>query len=163
MTYNIYVDRIIFVSYLTKERCDIMINRKIPFEIKMLDNMINRKICNSIKKINISHTQASILRFLYNNQDKIIYQNDIEKEVDVRRSTISGILDTMEKNNLITRKASKKDARKKEIALTIDSLNKHKEIDKKIASFEDNLLKGIDEKDLIVFINVIDKLKENLK
>lgn len=140
-----------------------MINRKIPFEIKTLDNMINRKICNSIEKISISHTQASILRFLYNNQDKIIYQTDIEKEVDVRRSTISGILDTMEKNNLIKRKSSKKDARKKEIALTTSSLNKHKEVDKKIASFEDNLLKGIDEKELIVFINVIDKLKENLK
>lgn len=125
--------------------------------------MIDRKICKSIKKINLSHTQASILRFLYGNKDKVIYQADIEKEVDVRRSTISGVLDTMEKNNLITRKTSKKDARKKEIALTIDSLNKHKEIDKKIAKFENELLKGIDEKELITFINVIDKLKENLK
>lgn len=140
-----------------------MKERKIPFEIKMLDNMIDRKICKSVEKINLTHTQARILRFLFTNKDKTIYQKTIEKEVDVRRSTISGILDTMEKNNLIIRKASIKDARKKEIALTINSLNKHKEIEKKIADFESVLLKGITDEEKEAFFKTIDKLKENLK
>ena len=120
-----------------------MKERKIPFEIKMLDNMIDRKICKSVEKMNLTHTQARILRFLFTNKDKTIYQSDVEKEVGVRRSTISGILDTMVKNNLIIRKESAKDARKKEVALTVNSLNKHKEIEKKIADFESLLLKGI--------------------
>ncbi len=140
-----------------------MKERKIPFEIKMLDNMIDRKVCKSVEKMSLTHTQARILRFLFTNQDKIIYQSDIEKEVSVRRSTISGILDTMEKNNLIIRKASIDDARKKEIALTINSLNKHKEIEKKIAKFEDTLLKGITKEEKESFFKIIDKLKENLK
>ena len=45
-----------------------MMNRKIPFEIKMLDNMLSRKICENIKKediFNISHVQADILGYLY--------------------------------------------------------------------------------------------------
>ena len=140
-----------------------MKERKIPFEIKMLDNMIDRKVCKSVEKMSLTHTQARILRFLFTNQDKTIYQSDIEKEVSVRRSTISGILDTMEKNNLIIRKASIDDARKKEIALTINSLNKHKEIEKKIAKFEDTLLKGITKEEKESFFKIIDKLKENLK
>lgn len=140
-----------------------MKERKIPFEIKMLDNMIDRKICSSVEKMNLTHTQARILRFLFVNKDKIIYQSDLEKEVEVRRSTISGILDTMEKNKLIIRKPSIDDARKKEIALTINSLNKHKEIEKKIAGFEGVLLKGITDKEKDAFFKTIDKLKENLK
>lgn len=140
-----------------------MKERKIPFEIKMLDNMIDRKICNSVQKSNLTHTQARILRFLYVNKHKIVYQSDIEKELDVRRSTISGILDTMEKNDLISRKNSLEDARKKEIALTYATLNKHKEIEKKIADFERVLLKDISLEEKKFFFKIIDKLKENLK
>lgn len=140
-----------------------MKERKIPFEIKMLDNMIDRKICKSVEKTKLTHTQARILRFLYNNRNKTIYQSDIEKEVGARRSTISGILDTMVKNNLIIRKESVKDARKKEVALTINSLNKHKEIERKIADFESVLLKGITDEEKEAFFKTIDKLKENLK
>lgn len=140
-----------------------MKERKIPFEIKMLDNMIDRKICNSVEKMSLTHAQTRILRFLFTNKDKTIYQKTIEKEVGVRRSTISGILDTMEKNNLIIRKASASDARKKEIALTFNSLNKHKEIERKIADFESVLLKGITDEEKEAFFKTIDKLKENLK
>ena len=140
-----------------------MKERKIPFEIKMLDNMIDRKICKSVEKMNLTHTQARILRFLFTNKDKTIYQSDVEKEVGVRRSTISGILDTTVKNNLIIRKESAKDARKKEVALTVNSLNKHKEIEKKIADFESVLLKGITKEEKDAFFKTIDKLKENLK
>ena len=140
-----------------------MKERKILFEIKMLDNMIDRKICGSVEKNNLTHTQARVLKFLYDNQDRKVYQTTLEKEVDVRRSTISGVLDTMEKNNLIIRKNSSDDARKKKIALTLVSLNKHKEIAQKIANFERDLLRGITKEEVDTFIEVIDKLKENLK
>lgn len=140
-----------------------MKERKILFEIKMLDNMIDRKICGSVEKNNLTHTQARVLKFLYDNRDRKVYQTTLEKEVDVRRSTISGVLDTMEKNNLIIRKNSSDDARKKEIALTLVSLNKHKEIAQKIANFERDLLRGITKEEVDTFIEVIDKLKENLK
>lgn len=140
-----------------------MKERKILFEIKMLDNMIDRKICGSVEKNNLTHTQTRVLKFLYDNRDRKVYQTTLEKEVDVRRSTISGVLDTMEKNNLIIRKNSSDDARKKEIALTLVSLNKHKEIAQKIANFERDLLRGITKEEVDIFIEVIDKLKGNLK
>lgn len=143
-----------------------MMNRKIPFEIKMLDNMLNRKICENVKKegiSNISHVQADILGYLYKNKNRIIYQNEVEKEIGARRSTISGILKTMEKNDLIIRIDSLEDARKKEISLTDKSIKKHDELEKKVIIFEKELLKGISCEEKKIFFKVIDKLKENLK
>lgn len=143
-----------------------MMNRKIPFEIKMLDNMLSRKICENIKKegiFNISHVQADILGYLYKNKNRIIYQNEVEKEIGARRSTISGILKTMEKNDLIIRIDSLDDARKKEISLTDKSIKKHDELEKKVIIFEKELLKGISCEEKKIFFKVIDKLKENLK
>lgn len=140
--------------------------RKVAFEIKKLDNLIDRKICQNIKKekvINISHVQARVLRYLFVNKDKIIYQSDIEKEMDLRRSTISGILKTMEKNGLIKREDSKNDTRKKEVSLTDLSTQKHKEMKEKINKFEKEMLKGISLEEEKVFFRVIDKLLNNLR
>ena len=112
-----------------------MMRRKIPFEIKILDNMLNRKICENVKKegiSNVSHVQADILSYLYRNKDRIIYQNEVEKKIGVRRSTISGILKTMEKNGLIIRNDSSEDARKKEVSLTLKSIKKHDDLEKKV-------------------------------
>ena len=112
--------------------------RKVAFEVKRLDNLINRKILKYLKKENIkniSHVQAEILRYLYVNRCNTIYQSDIEKEVDIRRSTVSGILKTMEKNGLIKRIDSKKDTRKKEVTLTNLSVKRHNEMDTKVKKF----------------------------
>lgn len=140
--------------------------RKVAFEIKKLDNLIDRKICQNIKKekvMNISHVQARVLRYLFVNKDKIIYQSDIEKEMDLRRSTISGILKTMEKNGLIKRENSKNDTRKKEVSLTDLSIQKHEEMKEKINKFEKEMLKGISLEEKEAFFRVIDKLSNNLR
>ncbi len=140
-----------------------MKERKISFEIKMLDNMIERKLFKGVNKRKLTNTQVRILKYLFDNKDKVIHQSDIEKEMLLRRSTISGILNTMEKNNLIKRLDSEVDARKKKIALTSNSLNKHKEIENKMANFEKVLLNKITDEEKSNFIKIIDKIKENLK
>lgn len=140
--------------------------RKVAFEVKRLDNLINRKILKYIKKENIkniSHVQAEILRYLYVNRDNTVYQSDIEKEADIRRSTVSGILKTMEKNGLIKRIDSKKDTRKKEVTLTNLSVKRHNEMNIKVKNFEKELLNGISLEEKKVFFKVIDKLADNLK
>ena len=138
--------------------------RKIAFEIKLLDNLISRKIIENKKENKkLSHVQASILKYLIENKDKTVYQNDLETFLSVRRSTISGILKTMEKRNLIKKVDSLKDARKKEIILTDYSYKKSKLMKKKVTEFETLLTKSISYEELDVFFKVVDKIKENLK
>lgn len=138
--------------------------RKIAFEIKLLDNLISRKIIENKKENKkLSHVQVSILKYLIENKDKTVYQNDLETFLSVRRSTISGILKTMEKRNLIKKVDSLKDARKKEIILTDYSYKKSKLMKKKVTEFETLLVKGISYEELYIFFDVIDKIKENLK
>lgn len=140
--------------------------RKVAFEIKKLDNLISRKICQNLKCVNlnnVSHLQINILKYLYLNKDSTVYQSDIEKKIAARRSTISGILKTMEKNNLIKRATSKVDTRKKEVSLTSYSIKKYDEMEGKIKKFEKELLNGISLEEKKMFFKVIDKLSDNLK
>ena len=100
---------------------------------------------------------------MYVNRDKTVNQSDIESEADIRRSTVSGILKTMEKNGLIKRLDSKKDTRKKEVTLTKLSVKRHNEMNIKVKKFEKELLNGISLEEKKLFFKVIDKLADNLK
>lgn len=138
----------------------------VGYEIKTLDNLITREILAIAKKEgypNLTTVQIRIMRYLFKNQDKEIYQKDIEKNFVIRRSTASGILDTMEKNKMILRVASEFDLRTKKIVLTDKYINKIDFLEELIENFQDNLLKGISDNELNTFFSVIDKMKNNLK
>lgn len=137
--------------------------RSIGKEIKDIDNLMFRKLIkNTPEHKYMSPVQFSVLKHLLCHQDKV-YQKDIEQELHLRRSTVSGILDTMEKNNMIIRKTNIDDSRKKEIVLTEFVYSKANEIREKMKEFDKLLLKGISEEDLEIFYKVIDQLKSNLK
>lgn len=138
--------------------------RTICDEIKILDNVLMRKFVNELNHDNILVTpiQASIICFLIKNENIDIYQKDIEKLISVRRSTVSGILQVMEKNNLIKRSVVGSDLRKRKIYLTDDAITKYEKIKSKILNLENHLKNGLKEDELNIFFSVIDKLKENI-
>ena len=138
---------------------------KIGLEIKIISNLIYRKLdknlsSSGISKITTSH--AHIIGFLYENQDKIIYEKDIEKELQIRRSTATGILKLMEKNGLIEKRADEKDARLKKIILTKKSINYHKLVENTMQELESKMVNGITKEELKVFLMVSNKIKKNI-
>lgn len=139
----------------------------ISYEIITLDNNLKRFALNkgkcAIPKNPPSPIQMKILHYLIINQEKDIYQRDLEKLLNLRRSTISGILKTMEKHDIITRNDSKIDARSKKIELSSSSKQFYKQSKKVFKEVNDILIKNISEDELETFINVIHKMKSNIK
>lgn len=132
----------------------------------MLDNMITRQIINQTKQFNIpfglSPVQIKILHYLYLHYGDIIYQRDIEKIIESRRSTTSGILDTMEKNNLIKRFNSEIDARSKQVILTNYSYELAKVMLKQKEEFDSIIQNSIPPEELEIFFRVTNKIKNNI-
>ncbi len=63
-------------------------------------------------------TQTWVINYLYENRGRDVFQRDIQEQFAVRRSTVTGILQLMEKNGWITRQSVGEDARLKKIVLT---------------------------------------------
>lgn len=127
--------------------------------------MISRQIINHTKQatpFGLSPVQLKILHYLCLHHQDIIYQRDIEKIIESRRSTTSGILDTMEKNNLIKRINSEIDARSKQIILTDYSYNLAKIMLKQKDEFDNMIQKSITPEELAIFFKVTDKIKNNI-
>ena len=139
--------------------------RSIGYEIKVIDNMISRQIISLKHKcpLHITPVQVRILSYINEQNQKEIYQKDLENIFNMRRSTVSGILKNMEKNNLIKRIDSPKDARIKQIILTDYSKDISKHMKIKREEFDKKLEQNIKEKDLEIFYKVIDQIKENIE
>lgn len=139
--------------------------RIVGYEIKTLENLITRKILAVAKEEGypaLTTVQIRIMRYLFLNKDKEIYQKDIEKNFVVRRSTASGIIDTMVKNGMIVREDSTLDLRVRRIILTDKYLNQMELLESLIDKFQTDLTEGISDVELNTFFSVIDKMKENL-
>ncbi len=103
-----------------------------------------------------------IMGYLHHNQNREIYQKTIESEFSIRRSTVTTILQLMEKKGYIRREAVAGDARLKKIVLTQQGMETAERTKSMIDNMEKSLTEGIGEKELAVFLEVAEKLLQNM-
>lgn len=142
-----------------------MKEKSISLEIKKIDSLIVRKIMSYNKEsaYQLTPVQIFIIKYLIKNKNNIVYQKDIEKKLGLRKSTISGILGTMIKNNLISRTDSENDLRSKVICLTEEGYRLDKAMRNKAIDFEKLLQNNISKEDLEIFYKVTKQIQENLE
>lgn len=142
-----------------------MEKQRVTYLIKDLNHEIIRYICLSgIDKQNMpTPAQMQILHFIISNDKKPIYQKDIGNALNLRRATLSEILKTMEKNNLIFRVKDQTDTRKKEIIISETAKNNFQIVKDKLNEAEKVITSGIKKEDLELFFKTINKMKENIK
>lgn len=142
------------------------INDQVGFEIHRTEHMMSRKLEAKVKELGIDEvtlTHGWIIRFLYENRDKDIYQKDIEKYFLVGRSTVTNSIKLMEKRGLIRREFVECDARLKKVLLTDKGIQVHETIEKVIEGLNFNILDGIEEEETKIFLKVIGKIRENVE
>lgn len=132
--------------------------------INIVSHQLKRTIFLSSHQENgLTSMQNRILHFiLLRTMEKPLYQKDIEKEFNIRKSTATEILKLMEKNGFICRECSKKDARLKEIIPTQKALAMRQNVMESIRATEAKLRQGVSEADYETFMQVLKKMSDNL-
>lgn len=93
-------------------------NERIGRAIMRLNNCMRRRLDNVTLNMGVTRMQSMILGYLERNDDHAIYQRNIEAEFEIRRSSVTSILQLMERNGLIIRHSVENDGRLKQIVLT---------------------------------------------
>lgn len=140
---------------------------QILYDIKSLEVLIARLLlCNvdlrfcKNKKFP-TPTQMKIIEYILDTKEDV-FQKDLEIVLNLRRATVSGVLKTMEKNSLISRISSEKDARVKQIILNPETKELFLKNKNKIEEIEKFVIKDISVSDLEVFSKVVVAMKENI-
>lgn len=134
-------------------------------KIKVLSNQIRRKVEKDLtdRSIEVPSTQSRIIGFLYKESFKRdIFQKDIEEEFEIRRSSVTNILQLMEKNGYIKRISVAEDARLKKIVLTDKGLEIQQSVVKVLEEAENTLRTAYSEEELSQLLYLLDKLSHAL-
>ncbi len=144
-----------------------MTNKSVIFALKSLEQEIVRFIFADIKMPKNykmpTPTQMQIISYILERNGEDVYQKDLEKVLRLRRATVSGVLGTMEKNNLIKRIINEHDTRSKKIILNAHLATSLKKHINEVKKWEDKLIKNISQEDMDIFIKVINQMKENIE
>ena len=138
---------------------------KLLYNLHLLNKLIAREfICNNKDLFcgDPSATQMIIMNYILNHQNEDIYQKDLEEALHLRRATVSGVLQTMEKHELIERVLCDNDVRCKKIIL---KENAKKMFDVKKMEFfklEEVIKKGLSDEEIEIFCHIIESMQNNI-
>ena len=140
-----------------------MYKNDIGLKIHIVSRQIKRKMDMVVNKYHLTSVQSAILGYIYrkSRKDKV-YAKDIEKEFDMRRATAAGILQLMEKQELIEREKVGNDARLKSIVLTKKALEIQNEIQKVIRENEKKIRKDLSKEEINEFLRILSKMSKNI-
>ncbi len=118
----------------------------------------------NLVKQNITIEQVKIMRFLReNNEEASAYQKDVELFFNIKRSSVTNILNNMEKSGLLTREGIESDARIKKVRLT----EKGKELSISLKGFivhlEEVIVDGMSEEEKAAFKGLLLKSLDNVE
>ena len=132
--------------------------------INTLSHQLKRQMCVQEEEDSLTtNMQRLVLHYiLFQSLQRDIYQKDVEKEFQIRRSTATGTLQILEKNGFITREPVKQDARLKKLMPTEKAKAVRQHILDNIRYVEELLAKDIPEEKLTVCREVLMQMSENL-
>lgn len=131
--------------------------------INMVSHQLKRQMNAPEDEDGLTNMQKLILHhILFESMNYDLFQKDIEKEFEIRRSTATGILQLLEKNGFIIRKSVEQDARLKKIVPTQKAVSLRQQIIGNICYMEALLRKKVAEEDLKVCVRVLEQMSENL-
>ena len=132
--------------------------------LKVLNNQISRDINTFALQFKLTGTQIQILDFLNSFSDnENVFQKDVEKEFNIRRSTATNILKNMEEKKLIKRTALPSDSRLKIIEVQKSGQDIQREIAKFLQETDEKILGNLGGFEKRGFVKSLHKISNKLE
>ena len=138
----------------------------IPAQIRRVDNLIFRRInqfarANGVEQATPMH--GWIIEYLYRHRNTPVFQRDIEREFSITRSTVTNILQLMERKGYIERQSVPQDARLKRLILTEEGGRVHEKTILSLHQTDDYVASLLTEEENAELLRLLNKLRDALK
>ena len=139
-------------------------NQNIGNKIRIVHNYIDKYFHTSWEKAGIEPTrmQCATMHYLRLHQNEDVFQKDLEVAFSISGATVTNILKVMEKDGLLTRVPSEKDARLKKLQLTEKGRCYDQVAYTNVTRLEEGMEKGFTEEEITRFREYLDRLTQNI-
>ena len=137
--------------------------RHLGKEIIALSNLIKRRMRVASEALGITDTQARVIQYISEESEKReVFQKDIEDTFCVRRSSVTQIIQLLERDGFIVRESVERDARLKKLVVTKKGYQIEKVMKKQIQDMEAELEENISPQEKEMLINILYKIRKNI-
>lgn len=134
-------------------------------EIASLNCIWHRVIEKRMADLGLSSIQSRMLGYLYfqNCQNKKVMQRELEEEFKIRKSSVTSVIQILEKKGLVRRIGVPEDARKKELVLTEDGIQVQKMVLGRLDMLENMVRESLSPKEMQILYSCIRKIETRLE
>ena len=140
-----------------------MLIKEIAVYVNILNSRIKKCFFDKLQEngINVTPEQYLVLDILWEKQS--LSQQNIADIIQKDKNSVTKIIDSLEKKQLVRRVMDQKDRRINKIELTDEAISLEKVTTDVAIKFMNDAIKGIDNKDLDSFVYVMRQIKDNLE
>ncbi len=138
----------------------------VGLEIMRVSTLIRRhadKIMEDNGSQNVTGSNGWILSFLYENEDRDVFQRDLETSFSITRSTVSKVVKLMESKGLIRRETVFHDGRLKKLVLTDLGRKIYQCVADGNAQLEKQIVYGLSADEITQLTSLLKKVAANLE
>ena len=140
-----------------------MVIKEIAVYTNILNSRIKKYFSDKLNENNINLTPEQFLVMDWLWKEQSISQQRIAELIQKDKNSVTKFIDSLEKKNLVFRTVDKVDRRINKIELTKEGADLESLATIVAIDFMNDVVKGIDEKDLKTFVRVLLQMRENME
>ena len=136
--------------------------KTIGFTFRQIGNIYEKEFNKELKKIGITASQCEVLDFLFKSEIEEVTQKDIEKGLNLKNPTVTGLLKRLDEKGFVLIVPSEKDKRCKNVYLTSKAydIQKRMELDRK--KIDRMLTIGMNKKEVAALEKILERVLYNV-
>ena len=134
----------------------------IGFLIKQINNVYEKDFNKILKSIGITSSQCEVLDYLFHSSKENITQRDIERHLNLKNPTVTGLLKRLDEKGFILSVPSAVDKRCKNIFLTEKAYDIQKKMEAGRKKSDRQLTRGMTKKEIQSLEKSLEKVLYNI-
>lgn len=134
----------------------------IGFTVKQINNIYEKDLNEKLKKLGITSSQCAVLDYLFHTNKDEVNQRDVEKNLNLKNPTVTGILKRLDEKGFILCVPNATDKRKKNIYLTEKAYDIQRRMEADRRKLDRQLTRGMSKKEIAALKKGLDKVLYNI-
>ena len=136
--------------------------RPIGFLVKQINNVFEKELNERLKDIGITSSQCAVLDYLFHTSKEEVRQRDVEKNLNLKNPTVTGILRRLDEKGYILCVPNAHDKRKKNIYLTEKAYDIQRRMEADRRKLDRELTRGLTKREVEALRKNLEKLLYNI-
>lgn len=140
----------------------LMDEKSLMAQYDKLNRKMQRHFASYFVGSQLTCIQGLVLHYIIvESRHRDIFQKDLEEFLEIKGSSVTSLINNLERNGYLRRENLESDGRYKKLVLTEKTREIQDDILKRVFDYMYSMFEGIPEKDLKIFESVILKMSEN--